>query len=132
MGLGKRSVRAQGIESATYSHFDGTTAAYKAKIRSIFVNLKDKNNPGLRESVVSGEIPSEKLPTMTSEDMASEERKAADLKIKDANFFNSLGAEEQQAETDAFQCSRCKQVGVFVTVFEALIVYPLFLEKMLL
>ena len=50
---------------------------------------------------------------MTSEDMASEERKAADLKIKDANFFNSLGAEEQQAETDAFQCSRCKQVGVF-------------------
>ncbi|KAF8344652.1 transcription factor S-II, central domain-containing protein [Amanita rubescens] len=101
--------RAQGIESAAYSHFDGTTAAYKAKIRSLFVNLKDKNNPGLREGVVSGEIPSEKLPTMTSEDMASEERKAADLKIKDANFFNSLGAEEQQAETDAFQCSRCKQ-----------------------
>jgi len=101
--------RAQVIESAAYSHFDGTTAAYKAKIRSLFVNLKDKNNPSLREGVVSGEIPGEKLPTMTSEDMASEERKAADLKIKDANFFNSLGAEEQQAETDAFQCSRCKQ-----------------------
>lgn len=101
--------RAQGIESAAFSHFEGTTTTYKSKIRSLFVNLKDKNNPGLRESIVSGEIPVEKLPTMSSEEMASEERKAADNKIKEANFFNSLGAEEQQAETDAFQCSRCKQ-----------------------
>ena len=44
--------------------------------------------------------------------MASEERQAANNKIKEANFFKSLGAEEQQAETDAFQCSRCKQVGI--------------------
>src|SRR5882762_4102141 len=43
--------------------------------------------------------------------MASEERKAADNKIKEQNFQSSLGAGEQQAETDAFQCSRCKQVG---------------------
>ena len=59
--------KASGIESATYDHFGGTTAGYKAKIRSLFVNLKDKNNPGLRESIVSGEIPFDKLPTMTSE-----------------------------------------------------------------
>ena len=59
--------KACGIESATYDHFGGTTASYKSKIRSLFVNLKDKNNPGLRESIVSGEIPIEKLPTMTSE-----------------------------------------------------------------
>lgn len=59
--------KASGIESATYEHFGGTTAGYKSKIRSLFVNLKDKNNPGLRESIVSGEIPFEKLPTMTSE-----------------------------------------------------------------
>lgn len=42
--------------------------------------------------------------------MASEERKAADNKIKEQNFQKSLGAGEQQAETDAFQCQRCKQV----------------------
>ncbi|KAF8736230.1 hypothetical protein AX14_000669 [Amanita brunnescens Koide BX004] len=101
--------KARGIESATYEHFEGTTTGYRSKIRSLFVNLKDKNNPGLRESIVSGNIPFEKLPTMTSEEMASEERQAANNKIKEANFFKSLGAEEQQAETDAFQCSRCKQ-----------------------
>ena len=42
--------------------------------------------------------------------MASEERKAADKKIVEDNLFKTLGAEEVQAETDAFQCGRCKQV----------------------
>jgi len=41
--------------------------------------------------------------------MASEERKAEDKKIEEENFHNSLSAAEKQAETDAFQCSRCKQ-----------------------
>lgn len=44
--------------------------------------------------------------------MASEERKAADNKIIQENLFKTLGAEEVQAETDAFQCSRCKQVSI--------------------
>jgi hypothetical protein len=48
--------------------------------------------------------------------MASAERKAADQKIVEENFHNSLAAEERQAETDAFQCSRCKQVGLFFLI----------------
>lgn len=43
--------------------------------------------------------------------MASEERKVADEQIQKDNFFKSLSAAEKQAETDAFQCSRCKQVS---------------------
>ncbi|EPQ53091.1 transcription elongation factor [Gloeophyllum trabeum ATCC 11539] len=101
--------RAKGIEAAVIQQFNGANAAYKSKIRSLFVNLKDKHNPGLRESVVSGDLPVAKFATMSSAEMASEERKAADNKIKQENLFNSLGAEEQQAETDAFQCGRCKQ-----------------------
>ena len=46
-----------------------------------------------------------------TQDMASEERKAADEKIQSDNLFKTLGAEEVQAETDAFQCGRCKQVS---------------------
>jgi len=102
--------RAQGIEATVLKEFNNkTTAAYKSKIRTLFVNLKDKNNPTLRESVVSGYISVERLCQMSSQDMASEERKAADRKIMEENLFNSLGAAEQQAETDAFQCGRCKQ-----------------------
>ncbi|KAF9267111.1 transcription elongation factor [Marasmius fiardii PR-910] len=101
--------RAKAIEVAVFNVQGGASTEYRAKIRSLYVNLKDKNNPTLREDVVSGEVPADKLATMSSADMASAERKAADQKIADANFFASLGAGEQQAETDAFQCSRCKQ-----------------------
>jgi transcription elongation factor S-II len=55
------------IERAVEKTFNGPTAEYKAKIRTMFVNLKDKNNPSLRESVVSGEIPAEKFCKMTSQ-----------------------------------------------------------------
>ncbi|KZT01942.1 transcription elongation factor [Laetiporus sulphureus 93-53] len=101
--------RAKGIEHTVLGEFNGTTAAYKSKIRSFYVNLKDKNNPGLRESIVSGDLPVQRFCKMTSQEMASEERKAADSKIMEENLFKALGAEEVQAETDAFQCGRCKQ-----------------------
>ncbi|KAJ3569660.1 hypothetical protein NP233_g4907 [Leucocoprinus birnbaumii] len=102
--------RSRGIEKCVYNDHGGTTNnQYKQKIRTLFVNLKDKNNPGLRETVVSGDLSVEKFTRMSSSEMASEERKAADNRIKEENLFKSLSAAEQQAETDAFQCSRCKQ-----------------------
>lgn len=45
----------------------GTGQEYRGKIRSLFVNLKDKANPSLRESIVSGELSPEKFSKMTSE-----------------------------------------------------------------
>jgi len=45
----------------------GTTAEYKNKIRSLFVNLKDKANPGLRASIVEGSLTPEKLTKMSSQ-----------------------------------------------------------------
>ncbi|KAF9221199.1 transcription elongation factor [Gyrodon lividus] len=101
--------RATAVEKAVFSQFDGITAEYKGKIRSLFVNLKDKANPSLRESVVSGELSPERFSKMTSEEMMSEERRAGDQKIKEENFFKSLGVGEQEAETEGFQCGRCKQ-----------------------
>jgi len=101
--------RARTVEETVCKDSKGTTAAYKSKIRMLFVNLKDKNNPGLRRSVTAGDIPAQTFAKMTSQEMASEERKAADAKIEEDNLFLSLGAADQQAETDAFQCGRCKQ-----------------------
>ncbi|KAI0300621.1 transcription elongation factor [Multifurca ochricompacta] len=101
--------RARAVEDTVYKDCKGTTATYKSKIRTLFVNLKDKNNPGLRRSVTAGDISAQTFARMTSQEMASEERKAADAKIEEDNLFLSLGAGEQQAETDAFQCGRCKQ-----------------------
>lgn len=59
--------RARGVEKCVHNDNGGTTAAYKQKIRTLFVNLKDKNNPGLRETVVSGDLSVEKFTKMTSQ-----------------------------------------------------------------
>lgn len=55
--------------------------------------------------------------------MASAERKAEIDKIKQDNMFAALGAEEQQAETDAFQCSRCKQVSVLAIIGDEILTW---------
>lgn len=55
------------MEASVLSQFNSTNQEYKSKIRSLFVNLKDKNNPGLRESVVSGTIPVDRLSKMSSQ-----------------------------------------------------------------
>lgn len=104
--------KAKGIEATIHADNGGVTPGYKAKIRSLYVNLKDKNNPSLRESIVAGDLLVARFCQMSSAEMASEERKAADHKIREENLFKTLGAEEVQAETDAFQCGRCKQVSV--------------------
>jgi hypothetical protein len=59
--------RARAIEKEVVREFNGTTAGYKSKIRTLVFNLKDKNNPALKESVVSGDLPIEKFCKMTSE-----------------------------------------------------------------
>ncbi|KAH8977808.1 hypothetical protein EDB92DRAFT_1914174 [Lactarius akahatsu] len=47
---------------------------------------------------------------MTSQEMVLEECKVADVEIEeDLSPCLSLNAGEQQTETDAFQCGRCKQ-----------------------
>ncbi|GAA5991381.1 hypothetical protein JCM10908_003285 [Rhodotorula pacifica] len=87
----------------------GGTAAYRNKMRSFYLNLKAVNNPGLREDVVSGEISIVQLYEMDPKDMASEERKAENRKLVAENLFKAQAAAPQQAETDAFQCGKCKQ-----------------------
>jgi hypothetical protein len=61
--------------------------------------------------------------------MASEERKAADAKIEEDNLFLSLGAADQQAETDAFQCGRCKQV-LMIGLWSLVVLITLSSEEM--
>jgi transcription elongation factor S-II len=59
--------RARVVEETAYKDCKGTTPTYKSKIRTLFVNLKDKNNPGLRRSVTAGNIPAQTFARMTSQ-----------------------------------------------------------------
>lgn len=102
---------AKKIELSTYLNISNSTTdqAYKAKIRSLSLNLKDKANPALKESVLNGDIESDRLVEMLPEEMASEERRKEREELILKNLFKAKAAEAQEAETDSFQCGRCKQ-----------------------
>ena len=54
--------KASAIESTVLSDHKGDMGKdYKGKIRSLFLNLKDKGNPGLRAKVISGKLAVERL-----------------------------------------------------------------------
>ncbi|CAG8582541.1 1482_t:CDS:2, partial [Acaulospora colombiana] len=95
--------RAIKIEQTIHNQFEGKAERnYRDKLRSLILNLKDKSNPNLRKRVVSGELTVEMFCTMSKEEMVSEDRKARNNEIRQANLFKARGAGQIQAETDAF------------------------------
>ena len=99
------------IEEAAYTKIgaSATNNDYRGKVRSLSLNLKDKNNPELRQKVLEGHIDPGMLVVMRSEELASKSLKEQQESIRQQNLHNAKGAEAQEAETDAFQCGKCKQ-----------------------
>jgi transcription elongation factor S-II len=101
------------IESSVYKKFcateDVVNADYRNKMRSLSLNLKDKNNPQFRRKVVEGRVDATKLVDLTPAEMASEERLAEIRTLEQQNMLVAQSAAELEAETDAFKCGRCKQ-----------------------
>lgn len=58
------------IEAELFKLFGGVNKKYKEKGRSLLFNLKDKSNPKLRENVMYGEIATERLCSMSVEELA--------------------------------------------------------------
>lgn len=100
---------AQSVEAALWEEFKTTDAKYKAKFRSKYLNLKDKNNPDLRSSLLQGTLSATRFCAMTSAEMASDERRAADRALQEENLKNTKAAQDTSAETDQFKCGRCHQ-----------------------
>ncbi|EIW65771.1 hypothetical protein TREMEDRAFT_72529 [Tremella mesenterica DSM 1558] len=102
--------RSVAIEAAVFKQQKSQSGnEYRAKMRSLFLNLKDKGNPGLRNEIVLGYLTAEKLASLSKEDMASESIRAMNEKIANDNLFKAKAVGETQAETDAFKCGRCQQ-----------------------
>ncbi|OMH80816.1 Transcription elongation factor S-II [Zancudomyces culisetae] len=72
-------------------------------------NEKDKKNPALRENILCGDLSTDRFVNMTTQEMASEERKLADIQINSENMFRARGATPKEAETDQFKCGKCKK-----------------------
>ena len=80
-------------------------------MRSVYLNLKDKNNPDLRAAVVSGAIDGKLLWSMSVQDLASAEKKKELAALTKEALFSAQGAAPKKSETDMFECGKCKKRG---------------------
>ncbi|ORX40349.1 elongation factor TFIIS domain 2-containing protein [Piromyces finnis] len=69
------------IENEVYKLFQSVDSKYKTKIMSLYLNLKDKSNPQLREKIINDDISASEFCQMSPTEMASEQ-KQEELKIK--------------------------------------------------
>uniref|UniRef100_A0A2P2LV85 Transcription elongation factor n=1 Tax=Rhizophora mucronata TaxID=61149 RepID=A0A2P2LV85_RHIMU len=97
------------VESAMFEKMGRSNGTQKFKYRSIMFNIKDPNNPDLRRKVLIGYVKPERLITMTSEEMASEERQRENNQIKEKALFDCERGGLPKATTDQFKCGRCGQ-----------------------
>ncbi|KAJ3013847.1 RNA polymerase II elongation factor [Thoreauomyces humboldtii] len=82
---------------------------YKNRIKTLRFNLTDSNNPDLCNNVLGGDISIPELAAMSTQDMASEERKEEIAKAKKELLDEAMTVNDVDAETDMFQCGKCKQ-----------------------
>lgn len=97
------------VEAALYSRYGGENDDYKAQYRAIAFNLKDKSNLWLHRQVMDGTLSAVELVAMTSEEMASREVRRRMEEVRKEDFEAAKGKQVEQAETDMFKCSKCKQ-----------------------
>eukprot|EP00793_Prasinoderma_coloniale_P001036 PRCOL_00006027-RA len=62
------------IEEALHKLHGGDVKALSTKYRAIAVNIGDPKNPDFRRKILSGKIPAEAVPLLSSEDMANTRR----------------------------------------------------------
>lgn len=101
--------RAVQLEKGLDELYGNNLKKYKLQLMSKISNLKDDKNPSLRESLINGTITGAELAAMTPADMASDELKAKNEKMKAENLLEHQVAVQQGTETDMFQCGKCKQ-----------------------
>ncbi|CAD6888166.1 unnamed protein product [Tilletia controversa] len=100
---------AQAIEAAAFMKIGNgaVNGDYRNKMRSLSLNLKA--NAQLRKDLVDNVVSGAQVVRMSPDELASDERKAEREALQSQNLHNARGAEPQQAETDAFECGRCKK-----------------------
>lgn len=106
------TAKATEVEAAAFKHFGGENAEYRAKMRSLFQNLKVKSNRELRRRVMSGEIGAMEFIKMSQDELKSQEHKERDKAYEKENINNAQVAQPEKSISDAFVCGKCGQKKV--------------------
>jgi transcription elongation factor S-II len=108
--------KALGVEEAAFKALGPETKEqYRTKIRSLYQNLKNKSNPGLRIRVLSDEVTADKFVRMTHEELKSEEQREQDRKIQKENMDKAMVAKAERSISQSLQCGKCGQRKVTYT-----------------
>ncbi|KAI8910724.1 transcription factor S-II, central domain-containing protein [Powellomyces hirtus] len=99
--------KAELLERLTFEEH-GTGQPYKNRIKTLRFNLSDTHNPNLCARVLAGTLPIASLAQMDTAEMASDERKLEVEKAKKFALEEAISKNDTQAETDMFQCGKCK------------------------
>ncbi|CAG8956841.1 hypothetical protein HYFRA_00012296 [Hymenoscyphus fraxineus] len=105
-------IKAQHVEQAAWDIFKGDTPEYRSKLRSLFQNLKNKDNQELRTKVFSGEISAKSFVTMTDDELKSAKRVEDDKSLEQENLRKSEVPTAKKSISDALRCGQCKQKKV--------------------
>lgn len=104
---------ARDIENEVFkAEYAAVNDAYRNKLRTFTMNLRNKKNPELRDRLLSGAISPAKFINMTPNEMAPELLKKEIEKLHKQNLFDAQGATEKRAVTDRFTCGKCKHKKV--------------------
>lgn len=108
--------KATSVEQAAHSFLGPETRSeYKEKMRSLFQNLKNKSNPGLRVRVLTGEITPEKFVRMTSDELRSDAQREVEEAIKKKNMNDAMVPQAERSISTSLQCGKCGQRKVTYT-----------------
>mmetsp|Transcript_84593 Transcript_84593/g.225942 ORF Transcript_84593/g.225942 Transcript_84593/m.225942 type:complete len:132 (-) Transcript_84593:47-442(-) len=99
------------MEDAVHTHFKGVNEQYLGQVKSLSFNLKDPNNPDFVSRIVSGDIATSEVATLTSSQMAAKKKEEEVQKaIKDKAFqMETFKINEMREATDMFECGKCKK-----------------------
>jgi transcription elongation factor S-II len=98
----------QGADELSCQKVDNAHAC--CQVRTLLFNLKDKKNPDLRRRVLLGEIPPEALLDMSSEELASDAKRADNDKIRAHMKRETERTQHISGNvTDMFKCGKCKK-----------------------
>ena len=105
-------IKAMEVEQAAFDTYKGDNPEYRSKLRSLFQNLKAKDNRELGPKVMSGEIPASRFVVMSHEDLKSSSRKAEDAKLQKDNMKKAQVPMAEKSISDALKCGKCGQKKV--------------------
>lgn len=104
------------VEASAYEAFGPETKEqYRKKLRSLFQNLKNKSNPGLRTRVLSNDVTADHFVRMTHDELKSAEQREQDRKIQKENMDKAMVAKAERSISKSLQCGKCGQRKVTYT-----------------